>query len=428
MTPLSEKGFKILNRMNRKIPDYLSPIWQGFDEPTTDECLLGENFSIYLNPKHLGIGAGVGALAGLSYGYWDYNDAKKQAAKKGLQKPDKKKILIRDTLIGLGLGTAASPLATMFLNTLENKRVTQEQKDVFDKLEQDILKGHDKNKLTAHLNNYKNKLAPDQYNTLKTLVDAHTEFKKDEPKKYIPPKKEMSYKEKMERLEDSLPSPLNSDGGYNMDAINKIQNTLPPAKASQYLNRFGIRMNDLKKGGKKSLDNIFKSEEQMKADIALAKEEPTLVPDTVVTKNAKPKLKKPTKKELKAQAKLDALNAAATAESEANGEFDYTNIYNYTKPTYDGYDKSEALDADGNLLTVPDINSGSYYKNGKLVRNNYTPKNKKSGKNKKIQDNFNKAKSNVSKTTSDLADALFGAYFSNKAQIFRNYNAQKRRW
>lgn len=380
MTPLSEKGFKILNRMNRKMPDYLSPVWQGFDEPTTDECLLGENFSIYLNPKHLGIGAGVGALAGLSYGYWDYNDAKKQAAKKGLQKPDKKKILIRDTLIGLGLGTAASPLATMFLNTLENKKVSQEQKNTFDKLEQDILKGHDKNKLMVHLNNYKNKLAPDQYNTLKTLVDAYTEHKKDEPKKYIPPVREMSYKERMERLEDSMPSPLNENGTYNMDAINKIQESLPPNKASQYLNKFGIKMKDAVKDkyyAKKTKEEMDKIEAAAK----IAKQQPTIVPDPdAITDPVTPQYEENTSpmSQEEIQAQVDAEFEKAQNQIDSTASTTYKPIDNKNKA--------------------------------------------------RRKSNRKKAKSNVSKTTSDLADALFGAYFSNKAQIFRNYNAQKKRW
>lgn len=366
--------------MNRKMPDYLSPVWQGFDEPTTDECLLGENFSIYLNPKHLGIGAGVGALAGLSYGYWDYNDAKKQAAKKGLQKPDKKKILIRDTLIGLGLGTAASPLATMFLNTIENKKVTQEQKNTFDKLEQDILKGHDKNKLIAHLNNYKNKLAPDQYNTLKTLVDAHTEHKKDEPKKYIPPAREMSYKERMERLEDSMPSPLNENGTYNMDAISKIQESLPPNKASQYLNKFGIKMKDAVKD--KYYTKKMKEEmDKIEAAAKIAKQQPTIVPDPdAITDPVTPQYEENT-----SPISQEEIQAQVDAEFEkAQNQIDST-----ASTTYKPSDKMKFL------------------KN--KARRKY---NRKKGK------NFSIAMENI----------LCEAYFSNKAQIFRNYNAQKKRW
>lgn len=330
MTPLSEKGFKILNRMNRKMPDYLSPVWQGFDEPTTDECLLGENFSIYLNPKHLGIGAGVGGLVGLSYGYWDYNDAKKQAAKKGLQKPDKKKILIRDTLIGMGLGTAASPLATMLLKTLENKRVSQSQKDTFDKLELDILKGNDKPKLLALLNNYKNDITPEQYNTLKTLVDATSEKKFNEPKINKPPVKEMPYNEKIARTRDSLPSPINEKGEIDLEAVKKIQSKLSPYESSQFLQKFGVRMKDVI--NKQKLQSVFVENEQIKKAAEIAKQKVT------------PEMQK--------------------AIREEDERF------------------------------------------------------------KKLQE---EADEGQSKTTKDLADALFSSYFSNKAQIFRNYNAQKKR-
>ena len=49
------------------------------------------NFSL----KSTLIGGGIGTLAGLTYGYWDYNDEKKQARIKGIEAPNKKKILIR---------------------------------------------------------------------------------------------------------------------------------------------------------------------------------------------------------------------------------------------------------------------------------------------------------------------------------------------
>lgn len=380
MTQLSAKGFKILNRMNRKMPDYLSPVWQGFDEPTTDECLLGENFSIYLNPKHLGIGAGVGALAGLSYGYWDYHDAKKQAAKKGLQKPNKKKILIRDTLIGLGLGTAASPLATMFLNTLENKRVTEEQKNTFDKLEQDILKGHDKNKLMAHLNNYKNKLAPDQYNTLKTLVDAHTEPKKNEHKNF--PNRLMSYRERIEMLEDSLPIPIAKNGIPDYEAIKEIKSALSPKEYASYLNKFGLKVQDIEKGldAQEYRDKEFKKWEKIEEDAKIAKQQPTIVPDTAAIRDP-----------------IFENNAPASKEEIESAKKDIDAEYEIDK------------------LRIESTGSRAYDK-------------QQSNKIKNIKKDFDKARSKVSKTTSDLADALFGAYFSNKAQIFRNYNAQKKRW
>lgn len=380
MTPLSEKGFKILNRMNRKMPDYLSPVWQGFDEPTTDECLLGENFSIYLNPKHLGIGAGLGGLAGLSYGYWDYNDAKKQAAKKGLQKPDKKKILIRDTLIGMGLGTAASPLATMFLKTLENKRVSQSQKDTFDKLELDILKGNDKPKLLALLNNYKNDITPEQYNTLKTLVDATSEKKFDAPKVNKPPVRAMSYNEKIARTRDSLPSPIDEKGEVDLEAVKKIQSKLSPYESSQFLQKFGVKMKDVVNEQKRKqnphiLDDKYKKAAEIAKQKVTPEQQEAIRNEKLVEVEEEPlKIEMP-----------DRLTDEEIAEQIEAGR----------------------------------IQSG-------LLNSKKNRKNRKKS-NKQIQKEFEKAAKGQSKAAKDLADALSSFYFSNKAQIFRNYNAQKKR-
>lgn len=424
MTPLSEKGFKILNRMNRKMPDYLSPVWQGFDEPTTDECLLGENFSIYLNPKHLGIGAGVGGLVGLSYGYWDYNDAKKQAAKKGLQKPDKKKILIRDTLIGMGLGTVASPLATMLLKTLENKRVSQSQKDTFDKLELDILKGNDKPKLLALLNNYKNDITPEQYNTLKTLVDATSEKKFNEPKINKPPVREMPYNEKIARIRDSLPSPINDKGEIDLEAVKKIQSKLSPYESSQFLQKFGVKMKDVVAKEKQQQnpfwrDNIEKAAEIAKQKVTPeqqeairneklieVKEEPK-VKEKIVVKPSKAQIKKVEKEIQKSHEEYvkengDGPIALYNQAGESVGyEIDGIRHNNDNKPLLQG----NYYDIEGNLIPFKPKMIG-------------TPKPRKSGgkksrKNKNFSDN--------------LTDVLFSYYFSNKAQIFRNYNAQKKR-
>lgn len=413
MTPLSEKGFKILNRMNRKMPDYLSPVWQGFDEPTTDECLLGENFSIYLNPKHLGIGAGVGGLVGLSYGYWDYNDAKKQAAKKGLQKPDKKKILIRDTLIGMGLGTAASPLATMLLKTLENKRVSQSQKDTFDKLELDILKGNDKPKLLALLNNYKSDITPEQYNTLKTLVDATSEKKFNEPKINKPPVKEMPYNEKIARTRDSLPSPINDKGEIDLEAVKKIQSKLSPYESSQFLQKFGVRMKDVVAAENRK--PLFNDKYEKAAEIAKqkvtpeqqeairneklveVKEEPKAQKEEsiLVDEQYKPLSKAEIKKIEKELGDVPLIlynKAGERVGYELNGK----RFNSDTKPLLQG----NYYDGEGNLVPFKP----------KMVG---TPKPRKSRKNKNFSDN--------------LTDVLFSYYFSNKTQIFRNYNAQKKR-
>lgn len=413
MTPLSEKGFKILNRMNRKMPDYLSPVWQGFDEPTTDECLLGENFSIYLNPKHLGIGAGVGGLVGLSYGYWDYNDAKKQAAKKGLQKPDKKKILIRDTLIGMGLGTAASPLATMLLKTLENKRVSQSQKDTFDKLELDILKGNDKPKLLALLNNYKSDITPEQYNTLKTLVDATSEKKFNEPKINKPPVKEMSYNEKIARTRDSLPSPINDKGEIDLEAVKKIQSKLSPYESSQFLQKFGVRMKDVVAAENRK--PLFNDKYEKAAEIAKQKVTPeqqeAIRNEKLVEVKEEPKAQK--EESILVDEQYKPLSKAEIKKIEKElGDAPLT-LYNKAGERV-GYEiNGKRFNSD----TKPLLQGNYYDSEGNLVpfkpKMVGTPKPRKSRKNKNFSDN--------------LTDVLFSYYFSNKAQIFRNYNAQKKR-
>lgn len=417
MTPLSEKGFKILNRMNRKMPDYLSPVWQGFDEPTTDECLLGENFSIYLNPKHLGIGAGVGGLVGLSYGYWDYNDAKKQAAKKGLQKPDKKKILIRDTLIGMGLGTAASPLATMLLKTLESKRVSQSQKDTFDKLELDILKGNDKPKLLALLNNYKNDITPEQYNTLKTLVDATSEKKFNEPKVNKPYVKEMSYNEKIARTRDSLPSPINDKGEIDLEAVKKIQSKLSPYESSQFLQKFGVRMKDVVAAENRK--PLFNDKYEKAAEIAKQKVTPeqqeAIRNEKLVEVKEEPKAQK--EESILVDEQYKPLSKAEIKKIEKEIGDAPLSLYNkagekvgyeINGKRFNDYDDKPLLqgnyyDSEGNLVPFKP----------KMVGN---PKPRKSGGRKKSK-NF----------SDNLTDVLFSYYFSNKAQIFRNYNAQKKR-
>lgn len=413
MTPLSEKGFKILNRMNRKMPDYLSPVWQGFDEPTTDECLLGENFSIYLNPKHLGIGAGVGGLVGLSYGYWDYNDAKKQAAKKGLQKPDKKKILIRDTLIGMGLGTAASPLATMLLKTLENKRVSQSQKDTFDKLELDILRGNDKPKLLALLNNYKSDITPEQYNTLKTLVDATSEKKFNEPKINKPPVKEMSYNEKIARTRDSLPSPINEKGEIDLEAVKKIQSKLSPYESSQFLQKFGVRMKDVVAAENRK--PLFNDKYEKAAEIAKQKVTPeqqeAIRNEKLVEVKEEPKAQK--EESILVDEQYKPLSKAEIKKIEKElGDAPLT-LYNKAGERV-GYEiNGKRFNSD----TKPLLQGNYYDSEGNLVpfkpKMVGTPKPRKSRKNKNFSDN--------------LTDVLFSYYFSNKAQIFRNYNAQKKR-
>ena len=131
------------------------------------------NFSL----KSTLIGGGIGTLAGLTYGYWDYNDEKKQARIKGIEAPNKKKILIRDTLIGLGIGSGGGALADIISNKLSSlfdkkDSVSKEKKELFDSIQKNILLGSDKKKLLTLVEINKNKLDKDQYEALKQLASS----------------------------------------------------------------------------------------------------------------------------------------------------------------------------------------------------------------------------------------------------------------
>lgn len=123
--------------------------------------------------KSLLAGAGLGALAGLSYGYWDYMDSKVRALAKGEKLPDKKKLLIRNTLIGLGIGTTAgSTLIETIYDMLESKKATKKNKETYDDVLNKIMLGNDKEKLRTYLNSKQNGLTFDQYYTLHTIIDS----------------------------------------------------------------------------------------------------------------------------------------------------------------------------------------------------------------------------------------------------------------
>lgn len=204
---LANKGKKILQNFSargRIMPYYLGIDWEGFDGSDISLNKLieigkhpslnigeAENFSFNslrnslqegvkkginnTNWKNVSIGAGIGGIAGLTYGYWDWQDAKKQAEFKGLEKPDKKKILIRDTLIGLGLGATAGGFADKLLKILENKKTTEAQKRMFDSIEKEILKGQDKGKIKKYLQLHKNDLTDEQYKFLSEFANSMTD-------------------------------------------------------------------------------------------------------------------------------------------------------------------------------------------------------------------------------------------------------------
>lgn len=209
---LANKGKKILQNFSargRIMPYYLGIDWEGLDGSDISLNKLieigkhpslnigeAENFSFNslknslqegvkkgidnTNWKNVSIGAGIGGIAGLTYGYWDWQDAKKQAEFKGLEKPDKKKILIRDTLIGLGLGATAGGFADKLLKILENKKTTEAQKRMFDSIEKEILKGQDKGKIKKYLQLHKNDLTDEQYKFLSEFANSMTDRDKSQ--------------------------------------------------------------------------------------------------------------------------------------------------------------------------------------------------------------------------------------------------------
>ena len=181
---LARRGEFILrtfSEQGRIAPYYLPADWDGFGEHISESTDF-EGFSFLpsvidngiknANWKNIAIGGGLGGIAGLTYGYWDWQDEKRQAELKGLEKPNKKKILIRDTLIGLGLGATAGAFADKLLKVLEDKKATEEQKLLFDNIEKEILKGQDKRKIRKYLQLHSKDLTKEQYKYLSEFANS----------------------------------------------------------------------------------------------------------------------------------------------------------------------------------------------------------------------------------------------------------------
>ena len=123
--------------------------------------------------KPLALGSSAGLILGLSYGYWDYEDEKRKALKLGQELPNKKKLLIRDTLIGLGLGaTVGTALVDKIFKALEDNKANKENKKLYDRLLKDAVLGNDKKKLLTYLNYEGDKLTDNQYNALFSIISS----------------------------------------------------------------------------------------------------------------------------------------------------------------------------------------------------------------------------------------------------------------
>lgn len=157
--------------------DFYPNIDNNYTYPENMKSIVKYNFSDLgfgglSNYKNEIIGGGAGLGLGITYGYWDYIDEKKKAIKQGKELPDKKKILIRDSLIGLGLGiTLGSVITDKIFKALEDNKATQENKKLYDNMVFNILKNRDKKQLRSYLSMEGDKLTSSQYTALNTLIN-----------------------------------------------------------------------------------------------------------------------------------------------------------------------------------------------------------------------------------------------------------------
>lgn len=170
---------------NRVLPQYLPlEIRDNFEEnkQIVNFFKSAENFSDI--GRNALIGAGIGGIGGLLYGYWDYADEKKQSLYKGTKAPDKK-LIIKDALIGAGIGSATGVGLTSVINkiyaSLEDKKANERNKKLYDSLTESIIRGNDTKKLSALLELKKPELTVSQYVALDTLIKSTTKPRFNKP-------------------------------------------------------------------------------------------------------------------------------------------------------------------------------------------------------------------------------------------------------
>lgn len=173
------KSEKPCNVLPKDLPIDLAPVIDT-DKPLSEDILStvrydfsGFGFSAFENKTAMGIGTGLGTLLGLSYAYWDYNDEKRKALRDGEELPDKKKIIIRDTLIGAGLGLVGGTiLVDSAMKALNDRKASKESKKTYDKLLENISRSSDKSKMRVLLDEQKKSLTDTQYSFLNKLVSS----------------------------------------------------------------------------------------------------------------------------------------------------------------------------------------------------------------------------------------------------------------